>query len=352
MKIYKGRFSFFFFRISISKIKFQTISSFSFDTRASLYDNPKRSIAHPFPKWICKYFFRCPINRNLFLNISATYVEQNIINGVAGNFLIIKKYQLKKEDDVSKYEKREENLTVMGQNVMFESALQMEPVLAYIALEPSHPCVRQLVGLQHGRSLELGWAEVALERRVGCVNDHVRPEAARPEESLLADRALERLHVRVHQLVIAQRLPVEQLLLADTALERPSARVHLGLVHPQLVPLLEFEPAGNWLRNRENRCLDLVSVSSIIFFSFPLFFSIVIGRAKDIRKEWNTWNRRLQCLHMNALNVSWRRRWSLSADDLGTKYHNWLDYCAILQKIGDIDRINIDRNNDRLLIFG
>lgn len=37
MKIYKGRFSFFFFRISISKIKFQTtISSFSFDTRASL----------------------------------------------------------------------------------------------------------------------------------------------------------------------------------------------------------------------------------------------------------------------------------------------------------------------------
>lgn len=136
----------------------------------------------------------------------------------------------------------------MGQNVVFQSALQMEPVLADVALEPSHPCVRQLVRLQHGRSLELGWAEVALERRVGRVNDHVRPQAARPEESLLADRALERLHVGVHQLVIAQRLPVEQLLLADSALERPSARVHLGLVHPQLVPLLEFEPAGNWLR--------------------------------------------------------------------------------------------------------
>lgn len=47
MKIYKGRFSFFFFRISISKIKFQTISSFSFDTRASLYDNPKDPLLIP-----------------------------------------------------------------------------------------------------------------------------------------------------------------------------------------------------------------------------------------------------------------------------------------------------------------
>lgn len=189
----------------------------------------------------------------------------------------------------------------------------MEPVLADVALESSNTGVRQLVGFQHGGPLKLGRTKVALERRVRGVNDHVCPEAARPEEPLLADRTLERLHIGVHQLVIAQRLPMEQLLLAHAALERPAVRVHLGLMRPQLIPLLEFEasPRGNWLRFAER----LVSIL------FPMLFSSVftLDNGKKTWKHWHTWNRRLQCLHMKALNVSWSRRWSFRAEDLGIR---------------------------------
>lgn len=256
MKIYKGVSQFFLFP-SPSKIKFQTIILGTIIVSPLTREDPSLSIMNL--QIFLSYGLFLLINRNLFLNpranISAIYRKKYykwnsslIIKNIVWKFSIRNNNRENRKSFLALCDglkKRGGNLTVMGQNVVFQSALQMEPVLADVALEPSHPCVRQLVRLQHGRSLELGWAEVALERRVGRVNDHVRPQAARPEESLLADRALERLHVGVHQLVIAQRLPVEQLLLADSALERPSARVHLGLVHPQLVPLLEFEPAGN-----------------------------------------------------------------------------------------------------------
>lgn len=62
----------------------------------------------------------------------------------------------------------------MRQYVMFQSSLQMETMLANVALEPSDAGVSQFVGLQHRGSLEFRRAKVALEGRIRGVNDHVR----------------------------------------------------------------------------------------------------------------------------------------------------------------------------------
>lgn len=77
-------------------------------------------------------------------------------------------------------------------------------MLANVALESSHARVRQLVRLQHRRSLELRRAEIACERRVCGMDDHMGPETTEPHEALATSRALVGPHVNVHQLMIAQ----------------------------------------------------------------------------------------------------------------------------------------------------
>lgn len=97
-------------------------------------------------------------------------------------------------------------LTVVRQYVVLQCAFQVETMLADVALESSHARVRQLVRLQHRRSLELRRTEIARERRVRGMDDHVGPEATGSQEALAAGRAYVGPHVNVHQLMIAQRL--------------------------------------------------------------------------------------------------------------------------------------------------
>lgn len=91
----------------------------------------------------------------------------------------------------------------MRQYMMLERAFQVEPMLADVALESSHARVRQLMRLQHRRSLEPCRTEIARERRVRCVDDHVSPETAGPWKTLAASRTLVEPRVSVHQFVIA-----------------------------------------------------------------------------------------------------------------------------------------------------
>lgn len=117
--------------------------------------------------------------------------------------------------------------------MVLERAFQVKTMLADVALESSHVRVRQLVRLQHRRSLELGRAEIARVRRVRGVDDHVSPKAAGSREAFAAGRALVKPRVSVHQLVIAQRSVAQQFFLANGTLERSSSRVRLGLVFLQ-----------------------------------------------------------------------------------------------------------------------
>lgn len=121
----------------------------------------------------------------------------------------------------------------MRQYVVLERPLQMETMLADVALEFSHARVRQFMRLQHGRPLEFRRAEIARVRRVRGVDDHVGPQAAGPEEALAAGHALVGPRVTVHQLVIAQRSLQQQLLLAaEGTLERFRFGVRISLVSP------------------------------------------------------------------------------------------------------------------------
>jgi len=129
----------------------------------------------------------------------------------------------------------------MRQNVVLERAFQMKTMLANVALESSHACVRQLMRLQHGRPLEFRRAKIARVRRVRRVHDHVGAEAAGPQEAFAAGRALVGPRAAVHQLVIAQGALVQQLLLALSkgTFEQLRLGVRLCLVLSQLVFLLE-----------------------------------------------------------------------------------------------------------------
>lgn len=121
----------------------------------------------------------------------------------------------------------------MRQYVVLQCAFQVETMLADVALESSHARVRQLVCLQHRRSLEPRRAEIARERRVRGMDDHVGLEAAGPQEALAAGRAPVRPRVSVRQFMTVQRLLVETLFPADGTVESSSFGVYLGLVLPQ-----------------------------------------------------------------------------------------------------------------------
>lgn len=66
-------------------------------------------------------------------------------------------------------------LTVVREYVVLQGAFQVETTLADVALEFSHACVRQFVGLQYRGTFELRGAKVAGERKVRCVDYHVGP---------------------------------------------------------------------------------------------------------------------------------------------------------------------------------
>lgn len=107
--------------------------------------------------------------------------------------------------------------------MMLERAFQVETVLADVAFESSHARVRQLVRLQHRRSLEPCRAEIARERRVRRVDDHMSPETAGPRETLAASPTFMEPRVSVRQFVIAQRSVVQQFFLANGTLECSSS---------------------------------------------------------------------------------------------------------------------------------